>query len=242
MHFSKTTAVLLIALSVAFAGCKKQQEATGAKQEPAVGTAERGSAGVDREGVGGRVLYGELDLDPTVVPLFDRRPDSSKLRLEQKPATPGGVGGLAGGPSGSATENIVFRFARMPGGTSKVTVVFPEGKIEKGKKAPAAKNAAKEDAQMQAAALGMMKQFFNGLKISIVMQPAGRILKTNSPYVQGQQGTLLGMDFGQLLADETMLSKLQGATTIEEAKTLMKSVKGAKVNLDREVTVEFAGR
>ncbi|MBU5635388.1 peptidylprolyl isomerase [Geomonas sp. Red69] len=33
MHFSKTTAVLLIALSVAFAGCKKQQEATGAKQE-----------------------------------------------------------------------------------------------------------------------------------------------------------------------------------------------------------------
>lgn len=167
--------------------------------------------------------------------------DITKLRMDQKPVIPGGVGAAGGVPGGSSPENILFRFAKTPAGTSKVTVVFPEAKIDQARKAPPAQPAKAAD-PMQAAALGMVKQMFNGLKISILMQPVGRIVKTNSPYVQGQQVTLLEMDFGQLLADEGMLQKLQGAASLEEAKTLLRGVKGVKLNPDREVAVEFAGR
>jgi hypothetical protein len=67
----------------------------------------------------------------------------------------------------------------------------------------------------------------------------GTIVKTNSPHVQGSRVTLLEMDFKELLANEALLAKVGQPSSIEEAKTLLAGVKGFKVNLDREVTIEF---
>jgi hypothetical protein len=145
-------------------------------------------------------------------------------------------------PGGKGAENMLFRFAKSPAGTSTVTVVFPEAKIDPSRRpVPAAQNAKAGD-PMQAAAMAMVKQMMNGLRISISLQPAGRIVKTNSPYVNGQRVTLLEMDFGQLMSDEAMLQKLQAAGSLEEAKTLLQGVKGLKINTDKEVSVEFAAR
>lgn len=170
--------------------------------------------------------------------------DITKLQMNQKPAAPGGAAAMGGMPGGSAAEDILFRFAKTPAGTSKVTVVFPEAKIDEARKTKAAAQAqaAKTNDPMQAAGLAMVKQMLNGLKISIVMQPAGRIVKTNSPYVEGQRVTLLEMDFGQLMSDEAMLQKLQAAGSMEEMKPLLKGVKGVKINTDKEVSVEFASK
>jgi hypothetical protein len=167
--------------------------------------------------------------------------DIAKLRLDQKPATPGGAGAMGGVPGGSAPEDILFRFVKTPAGTSKVTVVFPEAKVDQARKNAQAQQAqpGKAADPMQAAALAMMKQMMNGLKISIVLQPVGRIVKTNSLFVQGQQVTLLEMDLGQMMADESTLQKLQGAASLEDMKTMLKGVKGVKLNPDREVAVEF---
>lgn len=162
--------------------------------------------------------------------------DITKLRMDQKPARPAGGGG--GMPGGTSAEEMLFQFAKTPAGTSKVTVVFPERKFEARKTPPA--QPVKAADPMQAAALGMVKQMLNGLRIAIVMQPVGRLVKTNSPYVQGGAVTLLEMDFGQLLADEAMLQKLQGAGSLEEAKTLLQGTKGVKINPGREVAIEFA--
>jgi hypothetical protein len=170
--------------------------------------------------------------------------DITKLQMNQKPAAPGGASAMGGMPGGSGAEDMLFRFAKTPAGTSKVTVVFPEAQIDEARKTRAAAQtqAAKANDPMQAAALAMARQMMNGLKISIVMQPTGRILKTNSPYVEGQRVTLLEMDFGQLMGDEAMLQKLQAAGSLEEMKPLLKGVKGVKINTDKEVSVEFAGR
>lgn len=171
--------------------------------------------------------------------------DITKLRMNQKPSTPAvaQAGNMGGVPGGSAPEDMLFRFAKTPAGTSKVSVVFPEARIDQARKAaPATQPAAKASDPMQAAALAMVKQMLNGLKISIVLQPAGRIVKTNSPYVEGQKVTLLEMDFSQLLGDEAMLQKVQAAGSLEDTKALLRGLKGAKINTDREVSVEFAGR
>jgi hypothetical protein len=172
--------------------------------------------------------------------------DITKLRMDQKPPTAGGVPAM-GMPGGNAPEDLLFRFVKSPAGNPRVTVVFPEAKVDAARKAAQAPQpgqpptpAGKAGDPMQAAALAMMKPMLNGAKISIVLQPAGRIVKTNSPFVNGQQVTLFEMDLGQLLADETVLQKIQGAGSLEDMKAMLKGVKGAKINPDREVSVEFA--
>jgi len=156
--------------------------------------------------------------------------DITKLHINQKPdiAAPG-----APAMSGSSREDVAFRFARRPGG-SAVTVVFPDFKIspeeagEKGKADPSQ--------------LAMMRELFKGLRISIAMEVAGRILKTNSPYVAGSTVTLLEIDFARLLEDPAAFDKLQGVSSLEEAKLQLRGIKGLKISTDKEVVVEFAGR
>lgn len=171
--------------------------------------------------------------------------DITKLRLEEKPSSPGGNATPLGIPSGNSADNLLFRFAKSPAGNPRVTVVFPETKLDAARKAAQAQGQptppGKAADPMQAAALAMLKPMLNGLKISIVLQPAGKILKTNSPFVIGQQVTLLEMDLGQLLGDDAMLQKLRSVGSLEEIKAALKDVKGAKINADREVSVEFEG-
>jgi len=163
--------------------------------------------------------------------------DITKVRLNQKPRSPvGQPGGMKVG--GSDPEDIHFRFARQPGGSSVVTLVFPEVTPDQVKKAQSA--GAKETIDPQA--LSMARMVLKDLRISIVMQVAGRILKTNSPYVEGPRVTLLDMNFNELLSDETLLQKLQGVESLEQAKTVLKGVKGFKFNFDREISVEFTAR
>ncbi len=163
--------------------------------------------------------------------------DVTKVRINQKPSAPAaGMPGMKMG--GSGPDDIHFRFARQPGGTSVVTLVFPEVTPDQVKRAQSGETAKSADPQ----ALSMAKLILKDLRISIALQVAGRIVRTNSPHVQGQRVTLLDMDFNQLLADESILQKLQGIDSLEQAKTLFKGVKGFTFNFDREVTVEFAAR
>jgi len=157
--------------------------------------------------------------------------DIRTLHVNQKPD----VGSApAPGLGGESREDVAFQFTRRPGGASAVTVVFPELNLAAGEK-PSKPKADKVE-------LGMLQGILKGLRISIALEVAGRILKTNSPYVNGSTVTLLEMDFEQLLADPSAIERLQGAGSLEEAKSLLKGVKGLTINPDRQVTIEFAGR
>lgn len=159
--------------------------------------------------------------------------DVTTLRIDQKPQT----GDMARKSSSGAVEDVLFRFARQPGGTSQLTVVFPEATFGEGK--AGTKDTDGKPKPMPAAQLEMMKKLFEGLKVSIDVDVLGTIVKTNSPWVQGSTVTLLEMDFAELLANEKLLAQIGEPGSIEEAKQMLKDVKGFKVNLDREVTIEF---
>jgi hypothetical protein len=156
--------------------------------------------------------------------------DISKVRINQKPPSPNEAGG-----SPKSVEDVSFKFARKPGGTSLVTVVFPEPDFSKKKELGDKEARPKPDP----AQLEMAKKLFDGLRIDIGLDVAGTIVKTNSPYVQGSRVTLLEMDFSQLLTNDKLMSQLTEPNSIEEAKQMLAGVKGFKVNLEREVNVEF---
>jgi len=163
--------------------------------------------------------------------------DVTKIRLNQRPNAPGGtMPGVR--MSGSGPEEIHFRFSRQPGGTSVVTLVFPEVTPEQTKRAQPSDATRAPDPQ----ALSMARLILKDLRLSIVLQVAGRIVRTSSPHVQGSRVTLLDMDFNELASDETMLQKLQGIDSLEQAKAVLKGVKGFTFTFEREVTVEFAER
>jgi len=157
--------------------------------------------------------------------------DITRLKIDQKPQT-----GDVPGASKTAAEDVLFRFARLPSGNPQLTVVFPEAKIEEARKKAADEGGKKT---MDPAQLAMVKKLFDGLKVGIDVEVLGTIVKTNSPYVQGSRVTLLEMDFSQLLANDELISQIGEPGSLEEAKQLLKNVKGFKVNLDREVNIEF---
>jgi hypothetical protein len=161
--------------------------------------------------------------------------DVTKLSIDQKPQT----GELGAAPaSESADEDMLFRFTKQPSGTSVLTVVFPEAKLEEARKEAAEKQGSAAP-KVDPAQMAMIKKLFDGLRVEIAVDVLGTIVKTNSPYVQGSRVTLLEMNFSELLTNDALLSRVAQPKSIEEAKRLLKDVKGFKVNLDREVTIEF---
>jgi hypothetical protein len=164
--------------------------------------------------------------------------DITKVRVNQKPPSPKGTPGEpASKGKGAGAEDVSFKFLRHPAGTSVVTVVFPEPDLSKKKDKDAESET--ESKKPDPTQLAMMKKMLDGLRIEIGLEVAGAIVKTNSPYVQGSKVTLLEMDFTELMTNDAVLGKLANPESIEEAKQLLKGVKGVKVNLDREVSVEF---
>ncbi len=175
----------------------------------------------------------------TAVYAFD---DVTRVTIDQKPGAAAGLGGdMAMG--GARKEQVVFKFARQPGGTSLVTVVFPEMTFDKGDKENEEEEAeGKQDEAQQAQAMEMAKQMFKGMRIAIALKVDGRIIRTNSQYVDGSTVTLLDMDMDTLIADPALLKKIGRPRSLDEAKHLLKGVPGFKVNLEPELTVQFAGR
>jgi hypothetical protein len=161
--------------------------------------------------------------------------DITKVRVNQKPPSPKGAPGE--GDSKKPADDVAFRFLHNPGGTSVVTVVFPEPDFSKKKEKDTEPGT--ESKKPDPAQLAMMKKMLDGLRIEIALEVAGAIVKTNSAYVQGSKVTLLEMDFAELMNNDAALEKLTNPESLEEAKQMLKGVKGVKVNLDREVMVEF---
>jgi hypothetical protein len=167
--------------------------------------------------------------------------DIRKISLEEMNA-PGGMGADAGGMSPGSKKDppMTFQFQQLPGGNGLLTILQPG--VEKAMNTPATpKPDASVDPKMADQGLEMMKTFVKGLKVDVVVQ-VPRLVKTNSAYVNGGNVTLLSMDFDQVLADPTAFKRMNDAKSLDDTKALLKGVKGIKVNLEPQLTIEFAGK
>ena len=166
--------------------------------------------------------------------------DITKLKLNEKPEAPS-MPGLQSSPSGNAREETTFRFSKLPNGHAQLVAVFsqsppkktsdePEGEPSKAAKAPTAEQ------------LEQAKKFFAGFRIGMAVEVQGNLVRTNSVYQDGTKVTLLEMDFSELLSNDALLQQAAAikGQNLEEAKELLKGLKGFKINLDPEVTIEFS--
>jgi hypothetical protein len=97
------------------------------------------------------------------------------------------------------------------------------------------------DKDMPEEALEQVKQMFEGMRVAMIIEIDGKLVKTNATHVDGNRITLMDMDFGKLLeAPEKfkMFAKIN-PKTVEDAKKLVKNVPGIKVDLNDKVEIKF---
>jgi hypothetical protein len=78
-----------------------------------------------------------------------------------------------------------------------------------------------------------------GARVSIAVEPNGRLVKTNSPFADGNRVTVLEVDVDQVLENQLLLSRLRAGRTVDDYWSAIKDVPGLKVTLAREITIEF---
>jgi hypothetical protein len=157
--------------------------------------------------------------------------DVRKLALNEVNTPNTGSSGLS---TKSDSAPMTFTFKQLPNGDGLLTI--DNASAKNGSGLPGTGGDSDNPQAMQ-----MMKMFLQGMKIDLALQ-VGRVVRTNVPYVQGGKVTLLIMDFDQLLADPAAFDRIQKAKTPEDTRAALKGVKGLQVNLDPQLTIEFASR
>jgi hypothetical protein len=79
-----------------------------------------------------------------------------------------------------------------------------------------------------------------GMHVALRVEPAGRVVHSNSPFVDGQTVTLFDVDVDALLNNEQALQQLGTARTPAETAEVLKAVPGIKIAPERDITIEFA--
>jgi hypothetical protein len=156
--------------------------------------------------------------------------DVSQLRISTQPAAPAGLKIKTQGFS-TEGESVTFAMSRNAAGHAVLQINVPEPNFLDALGSPNA-----------TAQIGMIKTLLAGARVLLAAEPAGTVVRTTSPYVEGSRVTLLEVDLDEVLKDETLLPRLQAAKTPDEAKSIVKSAAGLKINLDRAITIEFTPR
>ncbi len=154
-----------------------------------------------------------------------------KLRVNQNPSekVPGDT---PAGPE-EAREFLTFEFQR--GNPNALTVRFPKDEADM--------EAARDDApeNMDPSMAMMMRDFYENMRIAVLLEVNGSIVSTDATYRSGNVITLLDMDFGKIVEDEERFTRLvQSQTeTLEELKDLVQDVPGLQVETQERIVVRY---
>jgi hypothetical protein len=144
-------------------------------------------------------------------------------------------------PSRLEPPQIHFAVTHEPNGHAilHITMPPPAKTAPTGATAPEG-SGSRPQSRMPAEQLAMVRQLFAGARVAVAIEPAGELVKTTCPFVDGNTVTLVDVAFDQVFANEMAFVRLQSARTIDEARAAVKQVPGLKVHLEPEVTIEFA--
>lgn len=149
-------------------------------------------------------------------------------------------------------DEVKFVLSKLANGHSLLSIAFPDKPGEAAAKASDVQNKPRQNQpkdrsaeKMDPAMMKMMAGFFKGMRVTIAVDVEGTLVRTSSPYVEGNRVTLLDIDFGQLMADPAALEKMDALPmgpdmSITEARAALEKagVKGIKIN-DPKTTIEF---
>jgi hypothetical protein len=158
--------------------------------------------------------------------------DVTQLRISEQPSISGGPALKAQGIN-TSTDPITFTLDRKPDGNVILRILVPRPGVF-----PTGPNGTPQ--APTAEQIAMVKAFLAGARLTVVVEPEGRLVQTSSPFVQGNQVTLLDVDVDKAAADTSLAQKLQAAKTPDDVKAALNSTPGVKITLDPEISIEFS--
>jgi len=135
---------------------------------------------------------------------------------------------------------VHFAVTREADGHAVLHITLPPAAAPATKATAPEGSGAKPQTRMPPEQLAMVRRLFAGSRVVVAVEPGGELVKTTCPFVDGNQVTLVDVAFDQVLTNEMAFVRLQSARTVEEARAAVKGVPGLKVDLDPEITIEFA--
>jgi len=122
---------------------------------------------------------------------------------------------------------------RLPTGNAVVRMLIPRPAIF-----PTGPNGEAQPPSLDQ--INMVKQLLSGARLTVAIEPDGRIVQTTSPFLEGNRVTLLDVDVDKAASDPDLAKKLQSAKSPEDTKAALNSIPGLRITLDPEITIEFA--
>ncbi len=163
--------------------------------------------------------------------------DVGRLQLKQAPAN-----AMTAGITGvdSAAAQVHLSMEQTATGHAVLRISIPPFNAPKAAFPTAPAGSSASAPRLPPEQLAMFKQLFAGMRVSVFVEPHGQLVKTTSPFVDGQRVTLLDLSLDDILANDSVFTRLQGAQSMDDVKAAMKMMPGLKITLDPETTIEFA--
>lgn len=141
----------------------------------------------------------------------------------------------------SANEYVFFKFIK--GNPNRIVFKLPDEpkKDEKSDEQTKTDDTTETNVEADSSDLESMIKFMKDMKAKFEIRVDGKITNTNATHVDGNTVTLFDIDFAQLLSDKDKLEQFKkfNPNSFEEVKKLVSGIPGIKVELNKEVFIEF---
>jgi len=144
-------------------------------------------------------------------------------------------------PAEPKNEYVYFKFVK--GHPNRITFRLPDDSKNDKKNDEHTEN--DEDIETNAEAdssdMENMIKFMKEMNVKFEIRVDGKITNTNATHVDGNTVTLFDIDFAQLLSDKDKLEEFKkfNPNSFEEVKKLVSGIPGIKIELNKEVFIEF---
>lgn len=137
-----------------------------------------------------------------------------------------------------ANSSTPISFSFVAGTPAVLTVGF--GAMNKTKRAPDQES----KAEVTVTPPAIIKQMFAGMRIAIAVGVTGRIIETNASYREGNDVTLMELDFDTILANPDGLKAMQSQSdsAAQDIKATLKTIPGVKIEPEAEVRIVFVSQ
>jgi hypothetical protein len=159
--------------------------------------------------------------------------DITQLRISEQPPVPGGVSLRAQGLN-TDSQPITFAVTRQPDGNVLLRIMVPRPSV-----LPIPTGANGDPMPPTLEQIEMVKQVLAGARLTVAVEPEGRLVQSSSAFVDGNRVTLIDVDIDKAASDPDLVTKLQSPRTFEEAKAAINSIPGFRITLDPEISITF---
>ncbi len=165
--------------------------------------------------------------------------DLNKVKVNQNPSDeiPMADQEQSGEPK---NEFVYFKFIK--GKPNRIEFKLPEGKKEdKSDEEVKTEETTEDETPPDSAEVEKMIKVLKDMKAKIEIKIDGEITNTNATHVDGNTITLFDINFGDLISNKEKFETFQktNPNSFEEIKKLVKDIPGIKVELNKDVFIEF---